>query len=69
MASCNDWGTFSDPLFAGSIAIMHSALASASAFSGLLSAAIIHMDGIGHKPGWAWIFILVGLLVMQVKQF
>ncbi len=42
-----------------SIAIMHSALACASAFSGLLSAAIIHMDGIANKPGWAWIFLLV----------
>jgi len=29
------------------------------AFSGLLAAAIEKMDGIGGKPGWAWIFILV----------
>ncbi|KAI0720823.1 MFS general substrate transporter [Cerioporus squamosus] len=48
------------------IAIMHSALASASAFSGLLSAAIIHMDGIADKPGWAWIFLLEGLFVVVV---
>ena len=67
MASFDDWGTISDPIFAGSIAIMHSALAAASAFSGLLSAAIIHMDGIGHKSGWAWIFILVGLLVVHLR--
>ncbi|KAI5995776.1 major facilitator superfamily domain-containing protein [Pisolithus orientalis] len=31
------------------------------AFSGLLAAAILQMDGIGGKPGWAWIFILEGL--------
>ncbi|KAI6132174.1 major facilitator superfamily domain-containing protein [Pisolithus croceorrhizus] len=31
------------------------------AFSGLLAAAITKMDGIGGKPGWAWIFILEGL--------
>ena len=29
------------------------------AFSGLLAAAIQKMNGIGGKPGWAWIFILV----------
>ena len=29
------------------------------AFSGLLAAAISSMDGIGGRPGWAWIFILV----------
>lgn len=29
------------------------------AFSGLLAAAIQNMDGIGGRPGWAWIFILV----------
>jgi len=28
-------------------------------FSGLLAAAIQNMDGIGGRPGWAWIFILV----------
>ncbi|KAI6016740.1 major facilitator superfamily domain-containing protein [Pisolithus marmoratus] len=30
------------------------------AFSGLLAAAITEMNGIGGKPGWAWIFILEG---------
>jgi len=33
------------------------------AFSGLLAAAIEKMDGIGGKPGWVWIFILVRLYV------
>ncbi|EIW77869.1 MFS general substrate transporter [Coniophora puteana RWD-64-598 SS2] len=31
------------------------------AFSGLLAAGIVNMDGIGGRPGWAWIFILEGL--------
>jgi MFS family permease len=31
---------------------------------GLLAAAIHNMDGIGGEPGWAWIFILEGLLTI-----
>lgn len=31
---------------------------------GLLAAAISNMDGIGGKPGWAWIFILEGLFTV-----
>ena len=31
------------------------------AFSGLLAYGIINMDGVGKRPGWAWIFILEGL--------
>lgn len=31
---------------------------------GLLAAAIHNMDGVGGKPGWAWIFILEGLLTI-----
>ncbi|KAF8159942.1 MFS general substrate transporter [Crassisporium funariophilum] len=34
------------------------------AFSGLLAAAIEKMDGIGGRPGWAWIFILEGLFTV-----
>ena len=33
----------------------------AAAFSGLLAYGIIRMDGLGKRPGWAWIFILEGL--------
>ena len=29
------------------------------AFSGLLAAAIENMNGIGGRPGWAWILIVV----------
>ena len=42
-----------------SMSLMFSAAAFAGAFSGLLAAAIIHMDGVGGRPGWAWVFILV----------
>ncbi|KAF8626447.1 hypothetical protein AX15_004872 [Amanita polypyramis BW_CC] len=31
------------------------------AFSGILAYGIIHMNGVGGRPGWAWIFILEGL--------
>ncbi|KAJ3930020.1 MAG: major facilitator superfamily domain-containing protein [Lentinula lateritia] len=31
------------------------------AFSGILAYGIIHMDGVGNRPGWSWIFILEGL--------
>ncbi|KAJ3910154.1 major facilitator superfamily domain-containing protein [Lentinula edodes] len=34
------------------------------AFSGILAYAIIHMEGIGNRPGWAWIFILEGLFTV-----
>jgi MFS family permease len=40
-------------------AIFFSAAALAGSFGGLLAAAIAQMDGIGGRPGWAWIFILV----------
>lgn len=33
---------------------------------GLLAAAIHNMDGIGGRPGWAWIFILEGLFTILV---
>jgi predicted MFS family arabinose efflux permease len=38
----------------------------ASAFSGLLAAAIEQLDGKGGKPGWAWIFILEGIFTFAV---
>jgi MFS family permease len=34
------------------------------AFSGLLAYGIIHMNGVGGRPGWAWIFILEGLFTV-----
>ena len=43
------------------MAIFFSTAALAGSFGGLLAAAITDMDGIGGRPGWAWIFILEGL--------
>ncbi|KAI5305798.1 hypothetical protein KEM55_008840 [Ascosphaera atra] len=43
------------------MAIFFSAAALAGSFGGLLATAISKMDGIGGKPGWAWIFIIEGL--------
>ena len=43
------------------IAMFFSAASLSGAFSGLLAAAIINMDGIRGKPGWSWIFILEGV--------
>lgn len=47
-------------------AIFFSAAALAGSFGGLLAAAIVNMDGVGGKPGWAWIFILEGLVTIVV---
>ncbi|KAF8817592.1 MFS general substrate transporter [Phlegmacium glaucopus] len=44
------------------IALFNSTVSLAGAFSGLLAAVIENMDGIGGRPGWAWIFILEGLV-------
>jgi MFS family permease len=33
---------------------------------GFLAAAIHNMNGIGGRPGWAWIFILEGLFTIIV---
>lgn len=47
-------------------AIFFSAAAVSGSFGGLLAAAIEMMNGIGGRPGWAWIFILEGLLTILV---
>ncbi|KAL2267383.1 hypothetical protein VTJ83DRAFT_4660 [Remersonia thermophila] len=53
------------------VAIFFSSAAIAGSFGGLLAAAIEQMHGVGGKPGWAWIFILEGLLtvVFAVASF
>ncbi|KAI0814876.1 MFS general substrate transporter [Irpex lacteus] len=48
----------------GRVAVFFTSATVAGAFSGLLAAAIHNMDGIGGKPGWAWIFILEGLFTV-----
>jgi hypothetical protein len=47
-------------------AIFFSAAALSGSFGGLLAAAIQNMDGLGGKPGWAWIFIIEGILTIVV---
>ncbi|KAK6002901.1 hypothetical protein QM012_001651 [Aureobasidium pullulans] len=47
-------------------AIFFSAAALAGSFGGLLAAGIAQMKGVGGKPGWAWIFILEGLVTVVV---
>lgn len=48
------------------MAIFFSAATLAGAFGGLLARGISQMDGIGGRPGWAWIFILEGLVTIVV---
>ncbi|KAK5957981.1 hypothetical protein OHC33_001171 [Knufia fluminis] len=50
-------------------ATFFSAAALAGSFGGLLAAAIAQMDGVGGKPGWAWIFIIEGIATMFVGCF
>ncbi|XMA14389.1 hypothetical protein WAI453_007180 [Rhynchosporium graminicola] len=45
-------------------AIFFSAAAVSGSFGGLLAAAIVKMNGLGGKPGWAWIFILEGIVTV-----
>ncbi|KAG7124781.1 putative transporter like protein [Verticillium longisporum] len=48
------------------MAIFFSAATAAGAFGGLLARGIVEMDGLGNLDGWAWIFILEGLLTFVV---
>ncbi|TQN70360.1 putative transporter, partial [Colletotrichum shisoi] len=48
------------------MAIFFSAATAAGAFGGLLARGIVEMDGVGGRPGWAWIFILEGILTLAV---
>jgi len=46
------------------MAVFVSAASLSGSFGGLLATAIARMDGVGGKPGWAWIFILEGLVTV-----
>jgi len=48
------------------MALFFSAATAAGAFGGLLARGISEMDGVGGKPGWAWIFILEGIATLIV---
>lgn len=46
------------------ISLFFSTASLGGAFSGLLAFGIVHMDGVGNKRGWRWIFILEGLFTI-----
>ncbi|KAL4973567.1 major facilitator superfamily domain-containing protein [Aspergillus desertorum] len=48
------------------MAIFFSAATAAGAFGGLLARGIGEMKGIGRKGGWAWIFIIEGILTFVI---
>lgn len=48
------------------LALFYCASALSGAFSGLLAFAIAGMDGIGGRPGWAWIFLLEGMATVVI---
>ena len=50
------------------MAIFFSAATAAGAFGGLLARGITEMDGLGGLDGWAWIFILEGLITFVVGK-
>ncbi|PBP17630.1 hypothetical protein BUE80_DR011580 [Diplocarpon rosae] len=49
-------------------AVFFSAATVAGAFGGLLARAINEMSGVGGRPGWAWIFILEGILTVLIAM-
>ncbi|KAH8826913.1 major facilitator superfamily transporter [Flagelloscypha sp. PMI_526] len=48
------------------MAIFFSAATAAGAFGGLLARGIVEMNGVGGRPGWAWIFIIEGIVTLAV---
>lgn len=50
------------------MAIFFSAATAAGAFGGLLARGIVEMDDIGGRPGWAWIFIIEGIITFAVGK-
>lgn len=48
------------------MALFYCASALSGAFSGLLAFAIAGMDGVGGRPGWAWIFLLEGIATVLI---
>ncbi|RYP92440.1 hypothetical protein DL770_001457 [Monosporascus sp. CRB-9-2] len=48
------------------MAIFFSAATASGAFGGLLARGISEMSGVGGHPGWAWIFILEGIVTLVI---
>jgi MFS family permease len=51
------------------MAIFFSAATAAGAFGGLLARGIVEMAGIDGRGGWAWIFIIEGIVTMIVGWY
>jgi MFS family permease len=51
------------------MAIFFSAATAAGAFGGLLARAIVEMRGVGGRSGWAWIFIIEGIITLVIGMF
>jgi MFS family permease len=52
-------------------AVFFSFSAVSGSFGGLLATAIENMNGLGGKPGWAWIFIIEGIatVLLSIASF
>jgi MFS family permease len=50
------------------VAVFFSATSLAGAFSGLLAAALLNMEGLGGKRGWQWIFIMSADFVASSRR-
>ncbi|PGH16159.1 hypothetical protein AJ79_01926 [Helicocarpus griseus UAMH5409] len=48
------------------LAFFYCASALSGAFSGFLAFAIAKMNGVGGRPGWAWIFLLEGIATVLI---
>ncbi|KAH7097519.1 major facilitator superfamily domain-containing protein [Auriculariales sp. MPI-PUGE-AT-0066] len=48
------------------MALFFSAATAAGAFGGVLARALIAMDGTAGRPGWAWIFIIEGVITVAL---
>jgi hypothetical protein len=58
---CSDGSLRTDTTSVTSISTFFAAAELSGAFPGLLAAAIVNIDGLAGKQGWAWIFILVSV--------
>ncbi|KAE9395528.1 MFS general substrate transporter [Gymnopus androsaceus JB14] len=52
------------PRYQNELSTFFSAASVSGAFGGILAYVIIRMNGVGNRPGWAWIFILEGLFTV-----